>query len=220
MGAHRPRMDAAVVDRVDGILTADFGMTSGDPQHISPQAVERAARILAQALMEAEVILAAEREARAQQVPAPVLESLDRVTQILERLVDHTDQLAARTAELAVAVAALAGERAEPARPAKPQLPEMEPSYAPGGEGVDVTIAAVPGFQGLMEVQRALVRLPQVQSAAVRRYQDDEAAIQLVLGQPMTATAIAEAVSAATGKQLLVDDSRPDTLRLRLRFLA
>ena len=52
---------------------------------------------------------------------------------------------------------------------AKPQLPEMEPSFAPGGEGVDVTIGAVPGFQGLMEVQRALVRLPQVQSAAVRR---------------------------------------------------
>jgi len=77
----------------------------------------------------------------------------------------------------------------------------------------------VPGFQGLMEVQRALVRLPQVQSAAVRRYQDDEAAIQLVLSQPMTASAIAEGVSAATGRQLIVDDARPEALRLRLRFL-
>jgi hypothetical protein len=96
----------------------------------------------------------------------------------------------------------------------------MEPSFASGGEGVDVTIGAVPGFQGLMEVQRALVRLPQVQSAAVRRYQDDEAAIQLVLSQPMTATAIAEAVSTATGQQLVVDDARVEALRLRLRFLS
>ena len=70
-----------------------------------------------------------------------------------------------------------------------------------------------------MELQRALVRLPQVQSAAVRRYQDDEAAIQLVLAQPMAASAIAEGVSTATGKRLFVDESRPDALRLRLRFL-
>ena len=103
---------------------------------------------------------------------------------------------------------------------AKPQLPEMEPSFAPGGEGVDVSIAAVPGFQGLMDVQRALVTLPQVASAAVRRYQDEEAAIQLILRQPMTATQIAEAVSGATGKQLIVDDARPEQLRLRLRFLS
>lgn len=82
-----------------------------------------------------------------------------------------------------------------------------------------MTIAAVPGFQGLMEVQRALVKLPQVQSAAVRRYQDDEAAIQLVLSQPLTASGIAEGVAAGTGKQLIVDESRPETLRLRLRFL-
>ena len=102
---------------------------------------------------------------------------------------------------------------------AKPQLPDMEPSFAPGGEGVDVTVSAVPGFQGLMEVQRALVRLAGVQSAAVRRYQDDEAAIQLVLSQPMSASAIAEGISTATGSQLIVDESRPESLRLRLRFL-
>ena len=83
-----------------------------------------------------------------------------------------------------------------------------------------MTIADVPGFQGLMELQRALVRLPQVQSAAVRRYQDDEAAIQLVLSQPMTASAIAEGITAGAGKPLYVDDARPETLRLKLRFLS
>src|SRR6185437_14651006 len=98
-----------------------------------------------------------------------------------------------------------------------PQLPEMERAYAPGGEGIDVTIEAVPGFQGLMELQRALVRLPEVQSAAVRKYQDDEAAIQLVLAQPMTASAIAAGITGSTGHPIIVDEARPDQLRLRLR---
>jgi hypothetical protein len=35
----------------------------------------------------------------------------------------------------------------------------------------------------------------------------------------MSATQVAEAVSGATGKQLIVDDARPELLRLRLRFL-
>jgi len=187
-------------------------------------AVERAARIIADALREAEVMLAGERQARGDAAAAGALE---RFGDVLTRLVEHTERLAARMAELTEAVTLLVeGQRAGAAEtPAarslgpKPQLPEMEPSFAPGGEGVDVTIAAVPGFQGLMELQRALVRLPQVQSAAVRRYQDDEAVIQLVLSQPMTASAIAEGVSAATERTLVVDDARPDLLRLRLRFL-
>ena len=199
-------------------------MTTDTAPTPEEQPIDRAARILAQALMEAEVIIAAEREASARKVPAELVETLERFSSVLTRLIEHTEVLTARVAELAEAVATLAEQRARPsaATPpavAKPQLPEMEPSFAPGGEGIDVTIAAVPGFQGLMEVQRSLVRLPQVQSAAVRRYQDDEAAIQLVLSQPMTAAALAEGVSAGTGKRLMVDDSRPDALRLRLRFL-
>ncbi|MBI5283857.1 MAG: hypothetical protein HY874_02075 [Chloroflexi bacterium] len=206
-----------------------MSMTAGTAPN-SDDSIERAARImaqsLAQGLMEAEVILAADREARAQRIPPELMDTLERFGSVLTRLVEHTEQLARRMAELTDAVAAASEQRAprpqaqpQPAPQAKPQLPEMEPSFAPGGEGIDVSIAAVPGFQGLMEVQRALVRLPQVQSAAVRRYQDDEAAIQLVLQQPMTSTAIAEGVSAGTGKRLFVDESRPDALRLRLRFL-
>ncbi len=201
-------------------------MTTHDPAD-SNDAIERSAQIiahaLAQALMEAEVILAAGREAHAQPVPPQVIETIERFSSVLSRLVEHTEQLAERMAELTEAVASIAEQRSAQPRqqppPAKPQLPEMEPPFSPGGEGIDVVIAAVPGFQGLMELQRALVRLPQVQSAAVRRYQDDEAAIQLVLSQPMTATAIAEGVSNGTGKHLAVDDSNPAALRLRLRFL-
>ena len=198
-------------------MTADTAPTPNE------QPIDRAARIIARALMEAEVIIAADRDARAKVMPPEVLETLERFSSVLTRLVQHTEQLAERMSELTEAVAAIAEQRSRvpqaPPFTAKPQLPEMEPSFAPGGEGVDVTIAAVPGFQGLMEVQRALVRLPQVQSAAVRRYQDDEAAIQLVLSQPMTATAISDGVSSGTGKRLMVDESRPDALRLRLRFL-
>lgn len=193
-------------------------MTTGNPTPPGGS-TERAARILAQALMEAEAVLAADRDARTSAATHEVVSAVERFSEILTRLVEHTEALSSRMAELTEAVASLAEQRAhEPI--AKPQLPEMERSFAPGGEGIDVTIAGVPGFQGLMELQRALVRLPEVQSAAVRRYQDDEAAIQLVLSQPMTSSAVAEGVSAGTGKRIIVDESEPEQLRLRLRFLA
>jgi hypothetical protein len=200
-------------------------MTADNANPGSSDATERAtqiiARALAQGLMEAEVIIAADRDARAQTMPPEVLATLERFSAVLARLVDHTEALAARMADLTEAVTALAEREPPAAAPgAKPQLPDMEPSFAPGGEGIDVTIADVPGFQGLMELQRALVRLPQVQSAAVRRYQDDEAAIQLILSQPMTASAIAEGVTTGTGKRLYVDEARPELLRLKLRFLS
>ncbi len=190
---------------------------------------DRAAQIiaqsLAQGLMEAEVIIAAERDARAQSVPPQLIETLDRFGAVLTKLIDVNEQISERMNELTDAVTALVEsnrlQAAAPAAPAvaKPQLPEMEAAFSPGGEGIDVTIAAVPGFQGLMELQRALVRLPQVQSAAVRRYQDDEASIQLTLMEPMTPSAIAEGVSSSTGRGIVVDEARADALRLRLRFI-
>ncbi|MHB8514403.1 MAG: hypothetical protein ACYDCT_03310 [Dehalococcoidia bacterium] len=189
----------------------------------SNEAIERASRVIAQALAEAEIIIAAEREGRQQQMPPQVLDTFERFSSLLGKLVEHTEHLAERMTELTEAVAAFADSRAHaapaPAPAPQPQLPEMERAFAPGGEGIDVTIESVPGFQGLMELQRALVRLPEVQSAAVRKYQDDEAAIQLVLAQPMTASAIAAGITGSTGHPVIVDEARPDQLRLRLRFL-
>jgi hypothetical protein len=199
-------------------------MTNDTPRsEASERAAEIIARALAQGLMEAEVIIAADRDAQANKIPPQLIETLERFSAVLTRLVEFTEQIGSRINELTEAVNVLAEmqahQQSQGQPTAKPQLPEMEPSFAPGGEGIDVTIAAVPGFQGLMELQRALVRLPQVQSAAVRRYQDDEAAIQLVLSQPMGASAIAEGLTASTGRAIFVDEARPDTLRLRLRFL-
>jgi len=197
-----------------------MGMTQEQAEQ--GEAIDRAARIIAQALMEAEVVLAADRDRRGHQVPAEVIDTLERFSSLLGRLVEHTEHLAERMTELTEAVAALAESRTRTVQQpvtATPQLPEMERAFAPGGEGIDVTIQSVPGFQGLMELQRALVRLPEVQSAAVRKYQDDEAAIQLVLAQPMTASGIAAGITGSTGHPIIVDEARPDQLRLRLRFL-
>lgn len=182
------------------------------------EAADRAARIIAQALMESEIILAAERESRVQTVPPQLVEALDRFGDVLAKLVEMTERLSDRVNDLSASVDAMTQARQAEDEAAAASAAE-ESSYAPGGEGIDVTIASVPGFQGLMEVQRTLVRMPQVQSASVRRYQDDLAAIQLILSQPMTPTSIAEGVSSGTGRQLVVDEAAPDQLRLRLRFL-
>jgi hypothetical protein len=197
-------------------------MTANTPEH--EDAGDRAAKIIADALahglVEAEAFLAAERERKAQAVSPQLLETLERFGQAMTRLAEFTELMGARMNELTEAVTQLAATRdARPPAGTTPQLPDMEPSFPSGGEGIDVTIAAVPGFQGLMDLQRALVRMPNVQSAAVRRYQDDEAAIQLVLAQPMTAGAIVHAVIEATGSQIVIDEVRIDVLRLRLRFL-
>ncbi len=198
-------------------------MTANTPDQ--NQAIDRAAKIMAESLarglMEAEVILGSEREARAQAVLPQLLDTLERFGEALTKLAGFTERIGERVSELTDAVTTLADARDTRRHAASaPRLPETEPSFASSGEGIDVAIAAVPGFQGLMDLQRALVRLPQVQSAAVRRYQDDEAAIQLVLSQPMTASIIVEGVASATGRQIVVDEARPDALLLRLRFLA
>ena len=173
-----------------------------DSPQSQQEAVDRASRIIAQALMEAEVVLAAERESRLPQLPPQLIETIDRFGDVLARLVETTERLSDRVHELGASVEAMAGQREERAHAAAAAA-STETAYTPGGEGIDVTIAAVPGFQGLMEVQRTLVRMPQVQSASVRRYQDDQASIQLVLSQPLTASAISEGVSTGTGRQLV-----------------
>jgi hypothetical protein len=196
-------------------------MTASIPDN--SEAIERASKIIAdavaQGLMEAEVILGADREKRAQVIPPQLVDTMERFADALTQLAEFTRILGERMNELTDAVTVLAAGREGVAIAAARNAPQ-EPSFAPGGEGIDVTIAAVPGFQGLMDLQRALVRMPQVQGAAVRRYQDDQAAIQLVLSHPMTPTAIVEGVAAATNRRLVIDEAEPSSLRLRLRFLA
>ncbi len=95
---------------------------------------------------------------------------------------------------------------------------EGEPAFIPGDQGLVLVISAVPGFQGLMEVQRALSRVPAIEGASVERYFDGEARIVLMLREPITADRLLEALTEATGQQLQLEESRPESMRMRIRF--
>ncbi|MGD0116136.1 MAG: hypothetical protein ABSC13_09070 [Dehalococcoidia bacterium] len=95
---------------------------------------------------------------------------------------------------------------------------ESEPAFIPGDQGLILVISSVPGFQGLMEVQRALSRVPAIEGASVERYFDGEARIVLMLREPITAEHLLETLSQATGQQLQLEESRPESMRMRVRF--
>ncbi len=114
------------------------------------------------------------------------------------------------------------GIREEPqyARQEQPRyVPPAEPQFEPGDQGVTITLAAVPGFQGLMDAIRALNGLPATESASVVAFKNDEASIRVTLRQPVSARQIVEGLQASTGQQALIEESRPDAQRLRLRFV-
>jgi hypothetical protein len=110
-------------------------------------------------------------------------------------------------------------ERARaPSAAAEPAAPG-EPQFRPSDKGVSVVLASVPGFQGLMDVQRALSGLPEADAASVASYRNGEATLQLVLRQPVGARQIIDALAQATDEELLIEESRPEAQRLRLRFV-
>ncbi len=106
-----------------------------------------------------------------------------------------------------------------PAVEAPPEEQEgpAEPQYAAGGEGIQLLVSAVPGFQGLMEVQRALTHMPAVEGASVERYLDGEARLTLLLREPLTARRIADGLAEYIGEPLSIEEARPEALRLHLR---
>jgi len=100
----------------------------------------------------------------------------------------------------------------------EPPVP-TEPQFRPSDQGVSVVLASVSGFQELMDVQRALTGLPDAENASVLTYRNGEASLQLVLRRPVTAGQIVDALAQATGEELLIEESRPEAQRLRLRFV-
>lgn len=147
---------------------------------------------------------------------ADQIASLARSLERLECRLDDMSRLAAepRVASPPVGVSAEVEEVA--VSPVSPV--ETEPAFRPGEEGLTLVISAVPGFQGLMEVQRALMRVPAIEGASVERYFDGEARIVLMLREPITATRLLETLREATGQQLQLEESRPEASRLRVRF--
>jgi hypothetical protein len=188
------------------------------PSAANASAAARAAAVIARALTEAQIIISAGQAPGEQSSGAAVADDLGRCEATVARLADRTDQLSLRVAALSEAVAALATHaHATPSGAATAPTP-VGPSFEPDAEGIDLIVAGTPGFQGLMDIQHALARLPQARSASVRRYEHDEAEFHLVLAQAMTAAAIAEAVHVGSDRQPLIEAAAPEARRLRLRL--
>jgi len=158
--------------------------------------------------------------------------TLDRLTTQAERLSDGASDLAetagrveGRMNEITRALREASTQPVQPApaaahaAPAPAPATPVEPQFRPGASPMGVVLAAVPGFQGLMDVQRALSGLPQTEGASVVAYKNGEASLEVVLNAPLAARQIVDGLRDATGEQLLIEESRPEADKLRLRFV-
>ena len=126
----------------------------------------------------------------------------------LDRLVGHLDGLSGL-------MGSLLDRLSQPSTP----VASTEPMFQPGGEGVALTLVAVPGFQALMDIQKALVAMAEVASASVERFQEGDSRIQMQLRSACTAGELAAALSQATGHALVIEESLPELMRLRLKVV-
>jgi hypothetical protein len=142
----------------------------------------------------------------------------DQITNLagsLDRLVSHLEGISLLMSELVERMAAPREPEPEPVTHVEP----TEPLFRPGGEGVSLAIGAVPGFQVLMDIQKALMGFQQVSSASVERFQEGDSRIQIHLREAVTGTQLATALGDATGHAFAVEESRPELMRLRLKIV-
>jgi hypothetical protein len=182
------------------------------------------------------VLSALEQRTRTQQAAAPeevsqlhraeqdVFQQLEAVLAQLRnesaRLSEGAAQLAQVAARLEERVGALTGSMIRTREiEAVPPPPPEEPRFAANGRPVGVVLAAVPGFQGLMDVQRALSNMPSTEGASVVGYKNGEASLELILREPVSARQIVDGLQESTGHHVMIEEARPDDLRLRLRFV-
>ena len=137
---------------------------------------------------------------------------LTGLTNALDRLVSHLQSLSQLMVDLLERLA-----EPQPLTPGVSTAPQ--PTFPAGGEGVSVTLTGVPGFQVLMELQKAFQSLPQVAGASVERFQEGDSRILLHLSSPASADEIASGLHAASGQAIVVEESRPELLQLRLKVL-
>jgi hypothetical protein len=95
----------------------------------------------------------------------------------------------------------------------------QEPRFGVDAPALQIALAGVPNFQALMDVQRALGSLTGAGDATVSEFDQDEASLQLALREPMSLSEIMEGLRESSGHPLLVEESRPEAGRLRLRFI-
>jgi hypothetical protein len=127
----------------------------------------------------------------------------------LDRLVSHLQALSQLMGDLLERLAEPRGATAV-----------VEAPFQPGGEGISLALAAVPGFQALMDIQKALSSMPQVSGASVERYNEGDSRILLHLGAAVTATEIAAWVRSTTPHAVVVEEAKPELSRLRMKVVS
>lgn len=175
------------------------------PRSAPDDAFTEALRVLRDALARVEALLAdAEAGARSRRGrPA----ELSKLEERIDALAAAQEALALRLDELADRVAALEGQSGQ-----RPELPRTRPA----SRTVEVVVTGVPGFQGLMDLQRALANLAGVRAAPVRGFQGDEATLDLTTDAPPAPEQLAAAVHAAFARPVDVVDASAGTVRLRI----
>ena len=147
-----------------------------------------------------------------------VFQHLDDVLSRLDGEAHRLAETSTRLSDIAVRLEAQVSDAASPLpAAAEPAAPE-EPVFSPGDQ-VGIVLSAVPGFQGLMDVQRTLTGLAEVEAASVVAYKNGEASIEVTLRAPLTASRIVDGLYQTTGQPLLIEDVRPEASLLRLRFV-
>ena len=131
----------------------------------------------------------------------------------LDRLVSHLQGLSQLMVDLLERLAEPQVAIAPPAASSPP------PTYPAGGEGVSLTLIGVPGFQALMEMQKALQGLSYVAGASVERFQEGDSRLLLLLSSAASADELASGLHSATGQTIVVEEARPELLQLRLKLL-
>ncbi|HXF51897.1 MAG TPA: hypothetical protein VNM43_09470 [Dehalococcoidia bacterium] len=163
-------------------------------------AFAEALRVLRDALARVEALLA--------QAEAPSAADLAPLTQRIEALAAAQEALALRLDELADRLAALerrAGPTSEPV------------ARAPDLRTIELVVTGVPGFQGLMDLQRALASLEGVRAAPVRSFQADEAALDITAETPPAPETLVAALRDVFARPVdVVDAPANGPIRLRI----
>jgi hypothetical protein len=133
----------------------------------------------------------------------------------LDRLVGHLSGLSTLMSDLLGRL----GDVPAAAAPVAEAPVAAEAAFQPGGEGVSLTIVGVPGFQALMEIQKALTLMSQVGHASVERFQEGDSRLLVGLTAAITASDLIAALIQATGQAMTIEDSTPELARLRVKVI-
>ncbi|OGO50065.1 MAG: hypothetical protein A2148_06110 [Chloroflexi bacterium RBG_16_68_14] len=147
-------------------------------------------------------------------------DALSRLDQVAERLLAAVDRLEQRLSELPSPLEWEYSLREQEIAAEGEAGVAEERRFQPGRQAVTIILAPVLDFQGLMEMHRALSRLPAAEGASVLRFRNGEASFALLLRAGMSASQIVETLRTSTGQRLLIEESKPDAQRLRLRLAA